>query len=216
MAKKIMAWSECSIEIGNTGANDAFAASLTSIGTIKDKSSSLEPSDGDVLEAIATGGKRVAREQQEGGFKLTTRVIEPEASLLTLLGIGVAGTGLNDDYGVKTHVVDGEWSVKLTPKNVGAKGIKAPKTSITYKPGWSEEEGNYADIDFEILKGEGDYWYSIFTKPSAASTYSAVAEPAANPKTAGYYEEDGSGNYRLTWDTTAVNGKTYYEIAAAI
>ena len=167
MAKKIMAWSECTIEIGKTGENDAFASSLTNIGTIKDKSSSLEPSDGDVLEAIATGGKRVAREQQEGGFTLTTRIIEPETSLLTLLGIGAAGEGT--DYGVKTHVVDGDWSVKLTPKNVGAAGLKAPKCSITYKPGWSEEEGNYADIDFEILKGEGEYWYSIFTKPATTT-----------------------------------------------
>lgn len=168
MAKKIMAWSECTIEIGTTGANDAMASSLTNIGTIKDKSSSLEPSDGDALEARATGGKLVAREAQEGGFTLTTRVIEPEATLLTLLGLGVAGANTGDDYGVKTHVVEGDWSVKLTPKNVGAKGIKAPKCAITYKPGWSEEEGNYADIDFEILKGEGDYWYSIFTKAATA------------------------------------------------
>ena len=47
--KKIMAWSKCTFEIGKTGDNDAMAAELTSIGTIKDKSSSLEPSDGDAL-----------------------------------------------------------------------------------------------------------------------------------------------------------------------
>lgn len=167
MAKKIMAWSKCKFEIGKTGESDAMATSLTDIGTIKDKSSSLEPSDGESLEMKATGGETVAKETQEGGYKATTRVIEPTEELLTLLGLGetVSGEGTDkEDFKVKTHIVDGDWSLKITPKNVGAKGIKAPKTSITYKPGWSEEDGNYADIDFEILKGDAGYWYSIFTK----------------------------------------------------
>lgn len=82
--KKIMAWSECTIEIGKTGENDAMASSLTDIGVIKDKSSTLEPSDGDTLEAKATGGKTVAKEQLEGGFLLKTRVIEPDDELLTV------------------------------------------------------------------------------------------------------------------------------------
>lgn len=170
MAKKIMAWSKCEFAIGKTGENDAMCAdgSLKSIGTIKDKSSSLEPSDGDELEMKATGGETVAKEVSEGGFKATTRVIEPEDTLLTLLGLGAAASDSSGDFNVKTHIVEGDWSLKITPKNVGAKGIKAPKCSITYKPGWSEEDGNYADIDFEILKGDAGYWYSIFTKKAAS------------------------------------------------
>ncbi len=166
MAKKIMAWSKCKFEIGKT-TDDSMAGTLTDIGTIKDKSSSLEPSDGESLEMKATGGETVAKETQEGGFTATTRVIEPDASLLTLLGLGEVVTTEGDDKGdikMTTHIVDGDWSLKITPKNSGAKGIKAPKCTITYKPGWSEEDGNYADIDFEILKGDAGYWYSIFTK----------------------------------------------------
>lgn len=163
MAKKIMAWSKCKFEIGKTADGDAMATTLTDIGTIKDKSSSIEPSDGEELEMKATGGITVAKEMQEGGFVATTRVIEPDDALLTLLGLGEAASS-GGDFNVKTHIVDGDWSLQITPKNAGAKGIKAPKTSITYKPGWSEEDGNYADIDFEILKGDADYWYSIFTK----------------------------------------------------
>lgn len=167
MAKKIMAWSKCTFEIGKTGDNDAMCAdeSLTNIGVIKDKSSSLEPSDGDELEMKATGGETVAKEVSEGGFKATTRVIEPTDELLTLLGIGKA---VSSEMQISTHIVEGDWSLKITPKNVGAKGIKAPKCSIIYKPGWSEEDGNYADIDFEILKGDADYWYSYFTKAAAS------------------------------------------------
>lgn len=165
MAKKniVMAWSKCTFEIGKTAENDAMAASLTAIGKIKDKSGTLEPSDGEELEMKATGGEIVAKETQEGGYKATARVIEPTDDLLTLLGLGEAEAD-SGEFQVKTHMVDGDWSLQITPKNVGAKGIKAPKTNITYKPGWSEEDGNYADLEFEILKGEAGYWYSRFSK----------------------------------------------------
>ena len=144
--KIIMGWSQCEIEIGRTGANDPMAVTLVSSGTIKDKSSTLETSDGDSLEAKKTGGKLVAKETQEGGFVLKTRIIEPTAEFEAL--IGVAEEEVDGEANVKTHIVDGDWSVKLTPKNVGARGIKAPLTQITYKPGWSEEEGNFADLEF--------------------------------------------------------------------
>lgn len=164
MAKKIiMAWSKCKFEIGKTKDDDTMADTLTDIGTIKDKSSTLEPSDGESLEMKATGGETVAKETQEGGYKATTRVIEPTTELLTTLGLGAAATE-GGDFKVNTHIVDGDWSLQITPKNTGARGIKAPKTNITYKPGWGEEDGNYADIDFDILKGDAGYWYSIFTK----------------------------------------------------
>lgn len=172
MAKKkiIMAWSKCKIRIAKTPADDSMPASssMTNIGTIKDKSSTLEPSDGDVLEAKATGGTTVAKETQEGGYTLKTRVIEPPDELLEMLGLGEADT-TSEEFKVKTHVVEGEFAAEVEPKNYGAKGIRAPKTNVSYKPGWSEEEGNYADLEFEIIKtdkeNEADnYWYSKFIK----------------------------------------------------
>ena len=56
MAKKIiMSWSKCKIEVGKTGEGDAMATELKSIGTIKDKSTTLATEDGETLTAIATG-----------------------------------------------------------------------------------------------------------------------------------------------------------------
>ena len=162
--KIIMAWSRCKIEIGVTPEGETMASSLTDIGIIKDKSTNLTPADGDVLEAKQTGGILVAREQQDGSYTLATRVIEPTPALQTLLGIGKAGSAAQANATViTTHIVDKYFSVKLTPKNTGAKGIKAPKCSVAYKPGYSEEEGNYADIEFSILSGDAGYWYSIYT-----------------------------------------------------
>ena len=164
----IMAWSECKVEIGTTADDGSMATTLTSVGTIKDKSSTLEPSDGDTLEAKATGGKTVAKETLEGGYKFTTRVIEPEDSVYVNLGVATVDT--DGELKVTTHVVSGQRSLKVTPKNVGAKGIKAPCCNVSFKPGWSEEEGNYLDLEFDILKGAADYWYSKFTKTAATST----------------------------------------------
>lgn len=165
--KKItMAWSKAIVEIAKTGAGDTFNdKELKSIGVIKDKSTSLEPSDGDVLEMKATGGETVAKESLEGGYVLKTRVIEPDDELYKALGLGAAGT--EGEFNVKTHVVSGDFSVKVTPKNVGARGIKVPLANITFKPGYSEEDGNFVDLEFEILKGAQDYWYSRFVKKEA-------------------------------------------------
>lgn len=166
--KIIMAWSECDIAITKSLADGTFPTTeLTGVGTIKDKSSTLEPTDGDKLEMKKTGGKVVASEQLEGGFLLKTRVIEPTDDLMTLLGIGSA-TG--DEFNVKTHLVADNFAVKVTPKKVGAVGIKAPVTTVAYKPGWSEEDGNYVDLEFDILQGPADYWYSRFKKAAATTT----------------------------------------------
>lgn len=185
MAKKkiTMAWSKCAIDIAKTGSDDSFNGNdMKSIGVIKDKSTTLEPSDGDTLEMKATGGETVAKETQEGGFTLKTRVIEPDEGFYKLLGLGEEVTedgNEKGDFKVKTHLVDGDWSVKVTPKNVGARGIKVPLCSISFKPGYSEEDGNYADLEFEILKGAQDYWYSRFKKTSAAAAAAVTKVSAA-------------------------------------
>lgn len=151
MAKKIMAWSKCGIEIGKTGASDAMATTLTSVGVIKDKSAVMESADGEELEMKSTGGETVGSEKQEGTVTITCRVIEPGKEFYTLLGIGEVSD--TDNINVTSHVVANEYSVKVTPNKVGAFGIEAPKCSVSVSEGWSEEDGNYADLTFGVLHG---------------------------------------------------------------
>ncbi|MCC8175531.1 MAG: BACON domain-containing protein [Bacteroidales bacterium] len=218
----IMAWSECSVDIANTASNDAMAADsdLWNIGTIKYQSSTLEPSDGDTLEMKKTGGGTYAKETGEGGYTLTTRVIEPGDDLYVKLGLGeISGTDLN----VTTHVVDGNWSVKVTPKNAGAIGIKAPKCSITFKPGWSEEDGNYVDITFEILMGEAGYWYSRFKKLANGLELSKSAvyfDGAGDTSTGQSVTVSASGTVTAassdtSWCTVSVTNSTTVVVKAA-
>ena len=165
-----MAWSKCAISIGAATGTTAMPSTLTSIGTIKDKSSVLESQDGDALSAKATGGVEVAHEEQEGSLTLTTRVIETDGTLETLLGIGEIST---NDVTVYTHVPNSDFGVKVVPKNVGAYGIEAPLATVKYKPGWSEEEGNYVDLVFNIVKVDElatTKWYTKVKKQAPATS----------------------------------------------
>ena len=168
MSQIIMSWSECSIEIGKTGAADAMAASLSSIGTIKDKSTTMEVTDGESLEARATGGKIVAYDEGEGIVRLTTRIIEPDfATLATILDATHDTTA--GELKIKSLIVADPYSVKVTPKNVGGVGVKARKCHVKYKEGYSESEGQYGDFTFTFLECADGELYTKFKKtaPSA-------------------------------------------------
>lgn len=167
MAKLIMSWSRCDIQIGKTGENDAMAVDLFAIGVINDKSTNLQAEDGDKLEAKATGGVTVAEEESEHKITLTTRVKEPAFDFESKL-TGAEINAAKDELKVKTNIVPDDYSVVLTPKNIGATGIKARKTHISFKPGYSEEEGQYTDLTFTILACEDGELYTKFKKKAPA------------------------------------------------
>lgn len=76
---------------------------------------------------------------------------------------------------------------------------------------------NYAVTITALVYNDGlaDHMYKI-VGAGAAATYTAVSTSSAgysekNPKNEGWYEKDGANtDYRLTWDTAVVDGKTYY------
>ena len=107
MAKKIiMSWSKCKIEVGKTGDDEAMAATLTDVGTINDKSTTLATEDGETLTATATGGIVVAEEEGEPVVTLTTRVKEMDFDKEKMFnGAEVSEDG--DELTVKTNVVQG-------------------------------------------------------------------------------------------------------------
>lgn len=164
MADVIMSWGECQIEIGKTGANDAMAVTLSSIGTIKEKTVNLEMADGEKLQAYASGHKLVAQEEQDGDITLSARIIEPDFAFLAGL-LDADHDDVNDELTVRSLIVSDPYSVKVTPKNVGATGIKIRKSSVKLRKGISEEEGNFADITFTVLECADKELYTYFKKP---------------------------------------------------
>ena len=164
MAKKkiIMSWSKCKIEVGLLGEDsDAMATNLTNIGTINDKSTTLATEDGETLTATATGGVVVAEEEGEPTVTVTTRVKEMDFDIESLF-TGAEISSDKNSMKVTTNVVSGEYSMKLTPKNIGATGIKARRCHVSFRPGSSEEEGHYVDLTFKILACEDGELYTKF------------------------------------------------------
>lgn len=157
--KIIMSWSKCKIEVGKTGEDEAMATTLTDIGTINDKSTTLATEDGETLTATATGGIVVAEEEGEPVVTLTTRVKEMDFDTEKMF---TGAEILNEELTVKTNVVSKDFSVKLTPKNIGSIGIKARRTHVSFRPGSSEEEGSYVDLTFKILACSDGELYKKF------------------------------------------------------
>ncbi|MCM1079699.1 MAG: hypothetical protein NC344_10190 [Bacteroidales bacterium] len=159
--KVVMAWAQCKIEIGKMGAGDTMAETLTEVGRVKDKTTALTSDLGTALESYASGHKLIAREYPEEQLTVNTTVVEPSDELLELLGI-------SDESGkVRSHYIEGYFSIVITPKHKGAKGIKAPKCQITYSPAFGEETGNECTLAFSITKtselgDEENYWYERF------------------------------------------------------
>lgn len=171
--KIIMSWSKCKIEVGKTGDDEAMASELVSVGTINDKSTSLSTEDGETLTATATGGIVVAEEEGEPVVSLTTRVKEMDFDTEKMF-TGATISEDSNELTVKTNVVSDDFSVKLTPKNIGAIGIKARRTHVSFRPGHSEEEGSYVDLTFKILAcGDGELYKKYRVKqedwPEAAA-----------------------------------------------
>lgn len=164
MAKKlIMSWSKCKIEVGKTGASDAMASELFSLGIIKDKSTSMSTEDGDTLTAKASGGVVVAEEEGEPQVTITTRIMEMDFDTENkLTGAVKSGADSTEELTVKTNVIPEDFSVKVTPKNIGATGVKVRRAHISFRPGSSEEEGHYVDVTFKILACEDGELYKKF------------------------------------------------------
>lgn len=185
MAKKvIMSWSKCKIEVGKTGTNEAMATELFNIGTIKDKTTNMTTEDGDTLQAVATGGVVVAEEEGEPQVSITTRIMEMDFDTENkLTGAAKSGTTGSEELTVKTNVIPDDFSLKLTPKNIGSTGIKARRTHISFRPGSSEEEGQYVDVTFKILACEDGELYKKFKV--AAADWAAASGQSVQTQSSG-------------------------------
>lgn len=168
MAKKkiIMSWSKCKIEVGKTGADDAMATDIFELGHIKDKTTSLATEDGDKLTATATGGVVVAEEEGEPQVTITTRIMEMPFDIESKL-TGAVLDEAGEELTVKTNIIPEDYSVKVTPKNIGATGVKVRRAHISFRPGSSEEEGQYVDVTFKILACEDGELYKKFKVKAA-------------------------------------------------
>ena len=214
--KIIMAWSHCKVEFGDTGENDAFASELTDVGKIRNQTTELSSDDGDTLTETASGGEVVAEEQLDGTVQLQTTIIEPSPELLAALRIAEEEDA-NGEQKIKTHVVPGEKSIKVTPKNKGAKGIKAPCCSLSVANAYDEQDGNGLTLTARIhkttaiestyYKKGADGWTETKETTDIAASLGTVqfkSELPADAKTGDVYELDNNYWYSRFTTKTAL------------
>lgn len=79
-----------------------------------------------------------------------------------LTGAVKSGADATEVLTVKTNVIPEDFSVKVTPKNIGATGVKVRRAHISFRPGSSEDEGHYVDVTFKILACEDGELYKKF------------------------------------------------------
>ena len=114
----------------------------------------------------------MATEEGEPIVTLTTRIKEMDFETEAKLTGAVVSTD-GDELTVKTNIVSGDYSVKLTPKNIGSIGLKARRCHVSFRPGSSEEEGSYVDVTFKILACEDGELYKKFRVKAADWTDAA-------------------------------------------
>ena len=213
--KLIMSWSKCKIDLAPMPEDESMAAdsSLFNVGIIRNNTTELSADEGDALQAIETGGAIVAEERQEGSFSLATEIIEPSDDLYVNLGLGRKS---GEDLLVDTHVAPGYFSLKLTPKNIGAKGIKIPKCSVSVTPAFGDDTGHALTLNISIIKGDAGYWYSKYafkgdlTVTENAVTLEATDSSTAPSKTITVTTEEitVTAQSNASWCVTEVSGKT--------
>lgn len=65
---------------------------------------------------------------------------------------------------VKSQIVPDKYSVEISPKNSGGTGMRIRRSAVSYKPGYSEEEGHFVDMVFTIEPCADNELYTKFKK----------------------------------------------------
>lgn len=133
------------------------------------------------------------------------------AELEPLFGGTYDATNNVYDGAVKAFTSEHEWKLEFQRGNaylIISRGL----TIGTLK---KDEDGalNYNVTITALIYDNGTTESMYKIGGAGANTFTEVDDPTGNPKALGYYERTGTDpnfQYRLTWDTEVVEGKTYY------
>lgn len=155
MSSEKTAWGEILMDIGLTGANDAMASALETIGVLKEDSLALATEDGKKYELWGSGHELIDELQGEPILTVTGNIIQvPEEVRKKFWEISEQGSGDSKKMQVKSLVTREKWSVKFASRIPGSETFEAPKCSVSMKPVFSETEGWTADFSFKIIKSK--------------------------------------------------------------
>lgn len=122
-----------------------MASSLTDVGYIKEDTTTLELTKGDVKELYGEGHELVDKMEFEGTWTLKFTLIKTSLSKVAeLFGL----TEAEDKMAMKTTIVSEPRSYKVDPLLEGAIGVELPYCYTSINPKFATAEG--WTIEFEV------------------------------------------------------------------
>lgn len=155
MGAENTAWGEILMQIGKTGANDAMAAPLKSIGVLKEESISLTTEEGKKYQLYGSGHELLDELLGEPSLTVTATIVQvPEETRKELWEVEETGEGEAKKMKVKSMVTREKYSVQFASRVPGSETFEAPRCSVNMKPIFSETEGWSAEVSFNIIKSK--------------------------------------------------------------
>lgn len=208
MAK--IAWGKPRIFVKNA---DEVGASWKELPTPAEDTTELSAEKGDKLEAKIEGGENEDVKYKRSTYTLAFNIRKAKDRPAP--------------FPSTDGVVSDHYAVMVQPEDPTVEGFSIDSCTVSVDETFNAADGAMWNITMEALKaksGDTVKWGLVSVSSSGvptfeegssneAVTYNAVASPAGNPKTKGYWEKSGDGAdavYRQTWDETVLSGKTYY------
>ena len=164
-----MTWGKPKISMGDTGANDAFAATLTPFTfTIAEDSTAYSKNAGSAKEKYGEGHELVGRKPVKG-----TRILKFTAIIQTLAEMAQLnlGTVATKKLPVFTDLMSGYKSIQVDPEEVGMLGLQIPKCSVECSDTYTGADGICVDVEcYELTPSDpavaSHTWYEREAAPS--------------------------------------------------
>ena len=133
----ILSWGKPKVEVAPSTAG-AVGTVFTEFPTIKENTAKLAPQKGTKLEQKGEGGEIVDVRYNKNSYQFECQVFVKKGDTRPL----------TDADGV----IDGKYSVRLTPEDTTLEGWIMDNTTVTAEQTWSSEEGTLIKYVFDGLK----------------------------------------------------------------
>ena len=149
------AWGEVHMFIAETNSTETFPADLLTmdeIGVVKDGTTTIETTDGEVLELKREGGILYDKLEKESTFQINCTLIDiPEETAEKLWDMDKTGGKIR----VKSTMSGKKWAVGFAAVKVpGSRTFEVPKSTIKMTPSYSSSEGWSCAVAISVLQSD--------------------------------------------------------------
>lgn len=167
VADKKTAWGKVILKIGETTADGAMAATLESLGYMKEDSVTLETAEGTKLQLFGTGHELIDELLTEPILTLKATVVGANMAVIKKLWkVTETGTGDTKKVMVQSMVTSKKFSVQMATEVIGSDTFEAPKCSVSMALTFSEKEGWNGTMSFTMLKAKDNTLFGFGLVPA--------------------------------------------------